>query len=400
MRILHIIPSISPKRGGPSQAVLAMAAAQRSLGLEAAILSTDDDGPTRLQALPLQRWCEVNGVPVLVCGRWSPPVAALREFGIAPSLLHWLAAHLSHYDLLHVHALFSFPSTASMALARQRRVPYILRTIGQLQRWSLARSAGRKQLMLRLIERRNLEGAAALHFTSVAEQQEAADLRLATPSFVLPLGVEPPIAMLPLGVELPPSGASPPAAGRPVQWLFLSRLHPKKQLHHLLEALALLRQRRPAARWRLHIAGDGEPGYTTALRRQANRLGLDPWLQWHGFVAGEAKEALLQQADWFVLPSAAENFGIAAAEALAHGVPVLLSPGVALAPVVLEAGAGHCIDPSPRALAEALQHHALNPPSQTQRQAARRLAAERFSWPAISKALLDHYRTILLPPPL
>lgn len=395
MRILHIIPSISPRRGGPSQAVLAMVAAQRKLGLEAAILTTNDDGPTELQELPLQRWCEVNGVPVFLCRRWSPPVAALREFAIAPSLLPWLDAHLRDYDLLHVHALFSFPSTAAMALARRRRVPYILRTIGQLQRWSLARSAGRKQLMLRLIEWRNLEGAAALHFTSAAEQEEAADLGLTTRGFVLPLGVETPTA------TDPPIGASSSSAtDMPVQWLFLSRLHPKKQLHHLLEALALVRQQNPAARWQLHIAGDGDPTYTAALRQQASHLGLEPCLQWHGFVAGESKEALLHQADWFVLPSAAENFGIAAAEALAHGVPVLLAPGVALAQLVVEADAGHCVDPSPTALAEALQQHALHPPSPARRQAARRLAAERFSWPAITQALREQYRTILFPPPL
>lgn len=397
MKLLHVIPSISPRRGGPSQAVLAMAAAQCRQGLAAAILTTNDDGPALLPDLPVQRWCEVQGVPVFACARWSPPLPPLREFALAPALPSWLWRHIEDYDLLHVHALFSFPSTAAMAIARRRRVPYILRTIGQLQRWSLAQSAGRKRLLWHLIERRNLNGAAALHFTSDAEQQEAADLALATPSFVLPLGVDvPPVPPRALARGSAVEGGA--AVVGPVQLLFLSRLHPKKQLHHLLEALALVRQGNPGARWQLHIAGDGEPAYSAALRQQASRLGLESWLQWHGFVAGGAKEALLHQSDWFVLPSAAENFGIAAAEALAHGVPVLLAPGVALARLVVEAGAGHCVDPSPPELAAALQHHALRPPSPALRRAARRLAAEQFSWPAISEALRGHYRQILTSP--
>jgi glycosyltransferase involved in cell wall biosynthesis len=385
-RVLHVIPSISPRRGGPSQAVLAMVAAQRAQGLAAAIVTTNDDGPSLLQDLAPGRWQWVQGVPVLVWGRWSPPLRVLREFAIAPGLLAWLATHASRYDLLHIHALFSFPSTAAMALARRQQLPYIVRTIGQLQHWSLRQSRGRKRLLLHLIERRNLAAAAALHFTSRAEQQEAAALGLPAPSFVLPLGVDP----------APISQPQPGAPGRPVQLLFLSRLHPKKQLPLLLEALALLRRRCPDAPWHLQIAGAGESTYEVLLRQQAQRLGLDKQLQWHGFVVGEAKRSLLRQADWFVLPSAAENFGIAAAEALAFGVPVLLSPGVALAQQVAQAGAGHCIDPTLPGLVAALMQAVQQPPPESMRQAARDLAAEQFSWSANTTRLLQRYQAAVL----
>lgn len=387
MRVLHVIPSISPRRGGPSQAVLAMAAAQRAAGIDARILTTDDDGPDRLRGLPLRRWHSHQSVPVLLFPRWSPPLAALREFAICPELPLWLWRHVRDQDLLHVHALFSFPSTAAMAAARSRRVPYLLRSIGQLQRWSLRQSAARKRWMLRLIERRNLEGAAALHFTSAAEQREAADLALKAPSFVLPLGVV-------LPDESTSHGSSGPSE-RPVQWLFLSRLHPKKQLPVLFEALALVRQQAPQLLWQLHIAGEGEPAYVQQLHQQAAALEIDDRLRWHGFVAGQAKQVLLDQADWFLLPSAAENFGIAVAEALAHGVPALLSPGVALADQVAEAGAGLRVAPTPEALAQALRTQTCQPPSPLKRQAARRLAKQAFSWPAITQQLLHRYQQIL-----
>lgn len=384
MRVLHLIPSISPLRGGPSQAVLALAAAQRARGLDAVVLTTNDHGDRVLGDLPIGRWCERQGVPVLAFARWSPPIRALREFAVASGLLGGLRRELAATDLLHVHALFSFPSTAGMALARQQQVPYLLRSIGQLNRWSLRQSPGRKRLLLKLVERRNLNGARALHFTSDAEREEAADLGLRPPAIVLPLGVELP--------ELDPP--VPASADREVRWLFLSRIHPKKQLPVLFEALADLQRRQPAARWLLDVAGDGDASYVEQLQQLAQRLGLAERIHWCGFATGDAKAALLARADWFVLPSASENFGIAAAEALAAGTPVILSPGVALAPDVGQAGAGLVCEPEPAALAQALER-ALQPPSAAMVQAARALAAERYSWPAIAAALEQHYEAIL-----
>jgi glycosyltransferase involved in cell wall biosynthesis len=390
LRVLHLIPSISPRRGGPSQAVLAMVAALRQQDVDASIVTTNDDGPGVLADLPLKHWHQHQGVPVLAFPRLSPPLRPLREFAFSPDLLRWLVEHLHQYQLLHVHALFSFPSTAAMAVARRQRLPYVLRSIGQLQHWSLQQSAGRKRLMLRLIERRNLEGAAALHFTTPMEQQEAAALNLGVPSFVLPLGVSIPS----LADQAPVRQCS-----IPVQLLFLSRLHPKKQLPLLLEALAALQHRRPDAHWQLHIAGEGDPVYVESLRQLALRLGISPQLHWHGFVAGARKAALFSSADWFVLPSAAENFGIAAAEALAAGVPVLLTPGVALADQVLQADAGVVAQPSVPALCDALERHCLESPSELQRARARQLAMEHYSWNTIAGELALRYSSILASAP-
>ena len=388
MRVLHLIPSVSPLRGGPSQAVVAMVKAERALGCDARIVTTNDHGPGLLQALPLGRWGEWQGVPLRAFQRWSPPVRPLREFQVAPALAPWLWRELPRWDLLHVHALFSWSTSTGMALARRRRVPYLLRTIGQLNTWSLRQSPRRKRLLLRLVDRRNLQGAAALHFTSTAEQQEVGALGLATPGFVLPLGVDlPPAEALPR--QRPPGGT---------RFVFLSRLHPKKQLPLLFEALANVQGQRPAADWSLTVAGDGDPAYLGQLQQQVRDLGLGPRVRWLGFVAGAAKLELLATADWFVLPSASENFGIAALEALAAGTPVLLSPEVALAAAVAETDAGRLCPAQLEPLTEALLA-CLTPPDPQQRAAARRLAQERFGWEPIARSLLDRYRTYAPPHP-
>jgi len=389
MRVLHVIPSISPLRGGPSRAVIDMVAALRLQEVDATILTTNDHGPGLHPDLVTGRWQQHQGVPVLAFPRWSPPVAALREFAVSPGLSLWLARHLKDYDLLHIHALFSYPSTSAMAQARWAGVPYILRSIGQLSPWSLAQSRGRKRLMLRLIERRNLQRAAALHFTTGAERDEAAALGLAPPSLVLPLGVRGP------GPAAAATGGRDGAA--PVRFLFLSRLHPKKQLEKLLDALALLQRHRPEASWQLAIAGDGEPPYVAALQARTRELGIDARCRWLGFVEGEAKWQLLQAADWYVLPSAAENFGIAAVEALAAGTPVILSPEVAVAADVARCGAGLVCTSDPEALALALGQ-ALERPSLSMRASALNLAQMEFSWSTIALQLRDAYRQVLTSP--
>ncbi len=388
MRVLHVIPSISPLRGGPSRAVIDMVAALRRQGVEAAILTTNDHGPGLHPDLVTGRWQWHQEVPVLAFQRWSPPIAPLREFAFSPGLSLWLARHLRRYQLLHVHALFSYPSTSAMAMARWAGVPYILRSIGQLSPWSLAQSRGRKRWLLRLIERRNLQGAAALHFTTAAERDEAEALGLAPPRLVLPLGVRCPLA--------PAARSSSGNGAEPVRLLFLSRIHPKKQLENLLDALALLQRRSPGARWELTIAGDGEARYVSTLRARTTALGIDGRCRWLGFVEGATKWQVLQQADWYVLPSAAENFGIAAVEALAAGTPVILSPEVAVAAAVARGGAGLVSASDPEALSMALAT-ALKGPSLSMQAAALNLAESDFSWSTIALQLRDAYRQVLTP---
>jgi len=388
LRVLHVIPSISPLRGGPSKAVLEMVGALRQRGIDASILTTNDHGPGVDPSLPTGHWIDRQGLPVIAFPRWSPPVPALREFAFSPDLVRWLKGQIHNYDLLHVHAIFSFPSTWAMREARHASIPYLVRTIGQLSPWSLAQSRSRKIWMLRLIEQRNLNGAAALHFTSGAERDEVAALGLLPPALVLPLGVRLNTRTRHRAQE---EGDGSDGITR---FLFLSRLHPKKQLDRLLEALALLNQQRPDRPWELRIAGQGEPGYERQLRDQAKSLGLGDRCLWLGQVEGERKEQELVDADWLVLPSAAENFGIAVVEALAAGTPAILSPEVAVSELVAAAGAGLLCASTPPELARTLEE-ALGGPSPAIRQAARNLAIKKLAWPAIATSLETTYTDIV-----
>ena len=267
-----------------------------------------------------------------------------------------------------------------MALARRHGTPYVLHSIGQLQRWSLQRSAWRKQLMLKLIENANLRGASLLQATSPLEAED-----------ISRLGLNDRIRVIPLGVP-----SHPPAiqAAKPGQLLFLSRIHPKKRLELLLQALALVRHRQPSLPWTLVIAGSGDAGYVASLQLLSHRLGLEDRCHWAGFVAGPAKLDLLQSSAWFVLPSAAENFAIAAAESLAAGTPVILSPEVGIASEVEQSGAGLICSSDPETLAKTLIE-ALQSSRDRFQIAALNLARQRYSWTAIAADLENVYHSLM-----
>jgi len=386
LKVLHVIPSISPRRGGPSQAAIEMVNALRLRQVDASIVTTNDDCESLLTDLPIGGWTSYGGVPVLAFPRWNPPIGVLKEYIFSSHLNRWLPGNIRNFDIIHVHALFSFPSTVAMMHARRARIPYLLRTIGQLSPWSLAQSKLRKQLMLKLVERRNLDSASLLHFTTTLERDECfTAFGQSFPSLVLPLGVRLP-SLLP--------AAKPKRDG--LRLLFLSRLHPKKQLEVLLKGLALFQSDYPQAIWQLDIAGAGEPAYLASLQKLAVQLNLSHRCRWLGHVQGDAKTSLLQQADWFLLPSAAENFGIAVVEALAAGTPVIVSPQVAVADLIVAAGAGLVCPSDPASICKILLTHYQGPTS-AMRMAARSLAESTFSWGSVADQLEYHYRQILHP---
>ncbi len=398
MKVLHVIPSVAPVRGGPSHAILAMVKALKAQGFDVEIATTNDNGSDLLN-VPLHQRIEYEQVPVWFFPRFSPAIAcgaahgaiaSLQEFTISRHLTTWLWRHLSEYDLLHIHAIFSYPSTVAMAIARLKQIPYIVRPLGQLCEWSLQQSAFKKQAYLTLLELANLNHSRALHFTSKQEQQEVAKLGgLLTTGFILPhgLSIPPPIAnarhRLRQLLQVPPD--------QPVL-LFMSRLHPKKGLDYLIPALGKLAHQR----FTFVLAGSGSREYEAEVDALIVAAGIRDRTYLAGFVADELKDILLQGADMFALTSHSENFGIAVLEALAVGLPVLITPGVALACVVEEYQLGYVSELDSSAIAQCMQHFlSYRQKAKEMGDRARQLILEKYTWNHTASNLIEVYTAIL-----
>jgi glycosyltransferase involved in cell wall biosynthesis len=380
MRILHIIPSISKKRGGPSTAIISMVKALRHEGVDATILTTCDNIEYREFEYPLRQWFCINDVPILIFPILESKLRLINEYLISPSLSLWLYQHIDAYDAVHIHAIFSFSSTVSMLIARQKKIPYIVRTIGQLNAWSLSQSRIKKLLMLSLIEKNNLRNALAVHVTSRSEMNDVKKVYNHKNVLCLELGVD--FENLPLPKQR--------IASKEICFIFLSRIHPKKQLEKLLEAFSILSTEYiQPPRWRLFIAGTGEENYVNSLRKFAKKTGISDSIEWLGHLDGERKLRLLRKCDWYVLPSISENFGLSVVEALANGVPVIVSDGVGISDIILEKKAGFVIGAS-FSLKDALKVAMQGAPIEM-KIAALDLARNRFSWKELGKKLADFY---------
>lgn len=387
MKILHVIPSVSPALGGPTQVVLHLVKALRQCGVDAEIATTNDNGPSLLD-VPLNQRIEYEDVPIWFFPRFSPP---LKEYIFSPSITGWLWQHLQDYDILETHYLFSYASTCAGAIARWQGVPYTVRTMGQLAGWALAQSRLKKQIYAFLIERHNLNRASAIHCTSAGEAEDVRHFGIQTPSITLPLGVELSVAYPQAKQKLHDVYKIPEET--PVV-LFLSRLHYKKRPDLLLHALKKLVQENHD--FHLILAGSGEPDYSAYLTNLVSSLGLAERTSMPGFVMGEEKELLLQGSDLFALPSFSENFGLAVAEAMCHGLPVIVTSGVQIAPEIAAQSAGLVVEGEVDALGSAIFQLLASPSLRRQLgENGKSLATRRYSWKAIASDLASVYTAIV-----
>jgi glycosyltransferase involved in cell wall biosynthesis len=381
MKVLQVIPSVSPVHGGPSRAIIDIEYALAARGIEVTTVTTNDDGDSR--KLPVR--C---GEPVTTpyATRWYFPRTTVF-FKTSIGLGRWLKDNIASFDVVHAHALFSFAPVAAAVLARRTGVPYVLRPLGVLARYGMTQHRPvLKRLSFELIERRLLESAGAVHFTSHAELAEADALGLKCNGVVVPLGIN---------LGRPTKRAITHRNSDTFNLLFLSRIDPKKNIEGLLEAMRLvLSDKRNVV---LNIAGTGDPKYIDTLQALARDLAISDNVRWLGYVDGDKKRDVLATASAFVLASFSENFGIAVVEALAAGLPCLVSRDVAISDEIDGARAGIVVGTTPAEIAagiEKMLSYECDLP--TMSAAASALASSAFSIDAMGRRLEALYHNILM----
>jgi glycosyltransferase involved in cell wall biosynthesis len=353
-------------------AVHGLCRALAARGHDVTVFTTNVDGEGE-SAVPVDAPVPMDGVTVRYFRVGRP-----RRLFRSPAMARRLREEIHSFDVVHVHSSFIWPPWAAAREARRAGRPYLFTPHGMLvPRLIRERGRWRKTVWVRLLEGSLLRQAAGIHVTSRAEAADVAALGFGACRFYL----------VPFGVEVDDTPAEP---ALPPRVLFLGRISWKKGLGVLVDAMAGV----PGAE--LVVAGNDDEGLTGRLRERAAARGLAGRVRFVGPVYGEAKAALLRSAAVFALPSKGENFAVAALEAMAVGLPVVLSEDVGLAADVIESGAGLAVPASPEAVAGALRRVLETPGAREVMGAAgRHLARERFSWESVAARMEDVLREVI-----
>lgn len=366
MRVLSVVTLISPDGayGGPTRVALNQAVALRSLGHEVVVAGAAKGfarTPTDHQGVPLRLFPARHAVP-------GTGFAGLA----APGLGRYLRRALAAADVLHVHLARDLVTLPAAALARRRKVRYVLQTHGMIDA-SAHPLAGPLDAVL---TRPALAGAhAVLHLTA----RERRDL-----SAVARRGL--PFVELPNGVPLPPAtgAAHDPAAP---EVLFLARLHRRKRPLAFARAALELAEAFPAARFALVGPDEGEGPAVAEV------AGAHPRIGWEGPLAPEETSARMARAAVYVLPSVDEPFPMSVLEAMALGLPVVVTASCGLAGFVAEHDAGIVVpDDDHRRLVAAVGGLLAAPQGAGRMGAAGREAVrDRLSMAAVAERLAAAY---------
>ncbi|MEQ8744306.1 glycosyltransferase [Parasphingorhabdus sp.] len=349
--------SFNLEYGGPAFSVSRLGAAIAQLDHDVALWAPDGSATSASSVVKPARGLTLLDGPASDALRMFAPIDFIHDNGI------WLP---------HNHQL--------AALANKFDLPRLVSVRGMTQPWALAHKGWKKKLAWPLFQRRDLESASFLHVTSDEEAENLSRLVSGVPIEVIPNGIDLPIA---------PPGKSNAQAERTA--LFVGRIHPVKGLPNLLKAWAKISPRH----WILQIAGPDEGGHRKQLEALALQLGIVDQIRFVGAVSGATKEQIFRQAEVFILPSHTESFGMAIAEAMANGLPVISTTGSPWQ-ALQDLNMGWWVEPTSDGLAHALSEATSSSTLQLEEKGrfCKAYVSEKFSWPNIADRFVELGMTI------
>jgi glycosyltransferase involved in cell wall biosynthesis len=379
LKILHVIPTLSPASGGPAEALRNLTKAYGEAGVEVEIACQDDP-----KADYIARWT----VPVHATG------ARVNTYGKSPALLEWLQKNVTRFDGVVINSIWTYPSVAASNAARGK-VPYVVFTHGMLDPY-FKRKYPLKHLKKYLywpIQYPVLRDAERVLFTSPLERDLAPQSFWPNnwKSLVVPYGTGEP-AFEPEKQTAAFYEVLPALGGRRYM-LFLSRIHEKKGCDLLVQAFANVAKVHPDID--LVIAGPDQEGLVAKLQQMTRDLGIEARVHWPGMLIGDAKYGAMRNSEAFILPSHQENFGVVVAESLACGRPVLISNQVNIWPEIEEEAVGLVAPDTLEGTEELLRKWLAMPIEKQQEMAAKALPVfrRRYSMTSCAAAIKELFES-------
>ena len=379
MRVLHVITEIKASAGGVSSAVSGLAIAQKKAGLDVAVLAPWYGEPDQESMAKL----ESAGVRIHTFG------PAIGRFGRHPDLKSVTQKAVAGADVVHIAGMWEEIQHRAAREAVRQTVPYVISPHGMLDPWSLRRSKWVKRAALAWRVRKNLNRAAALHFTCAVERDLVAGLKLRPSSLVEPNGLD-----LSEFEDLPPADQfrkhHPTLQNQCPIVLFLSRIDPKKGLDLLIPAFAA-----GPKEAMLVIAGPDLIGYQREVEAMVRQHAIQDRVILTGMLRGRDRVEAMAAATIFALPSYQENFGIVVAESLAAGVPVIISDQVNIHAEITAAGVGGVVPAQIEPLARELRRWLGDEPLRSQAALkCRPFVREHYDWNKIAERWKIHYAQV------
>ncbi|MHB1421804.1 MAG: glycosyltransferase [Gemmataceae bacterium] len=364
MKVIEVVPSIAEEAMGPSYSVPRLSEALAQLGVDVR-LHLLAPAPAAAASYRIHSY---------------PRCRLLWRLGISPAMRRALRREADEVNVIHNHSLWMMPNIYPAQAARGKPCRLVTSPRGTLSAWALAHSSMRKRLIWFLGQRRAVRDSHCFHATAESEFQQ-----------IRSAGLHAPVAIIPNGIEVVPEVIR--SQEGPRRLLFLGRIHPVKGIDVLLRAWGQIEPRFPE--WELRIVGMDEQGYQARMQELAATLGLKR-VSFPGPAYGEYKEEEYKNAHLFVLPTHSENFGMAVAEAVAWGLPAIVSKGAPWAGLE-EKRCGWWIEQGVAPLVDCLAAALALPPRQLGEmgQRGRLWMKQDFSWERVGRMMYETYSWLI-----
>ncbi len=347
MRIVAVVSFYKPAfvYGGPVRSISALCEGLIKAGAQVTVLTTNANGAEAL-TVPTGQPVNVDGVQVYYYPRWGSRLIPFYYY--SPGLKQACQEKIRKFDVVYICGTWTYAMLAGARGALEAGVPFVVSPRGSFMTKAMSQKPLKKHVYLALIERWLINRAAALHCTSRIEQTQLLKWAFRPPSVIIPNSLDlTPYRQVPERGKIRQS-LSISADG--TLSLFIGRLHKEKRLDLIIQAFAMVASRLPKAH--LLIVGPEGDGSGKKAQSQTLELGLGDRIHFFGMLTGADLLQAYVDADLKILCSIRENFAMVVAEAMAVGLPVLLTPEIGLAKEVVKAGAGYCVSPQKEEIAQ------------------------------------------------
>ena len=297
------------------------------------------------------------------------------------------------FDIVYIVSIWNYPVACAAHYCREYKKPYIISPRGLLYPYATGKKSWKKWPYYQLITKKDLHGAKAIHYTTQDEAQKCH----------LPLCLKNRAVVIPHGINLSEFGDLPgkdklrqryPVLKDKKVILFLSRINWKKGLDILVKAYSILAKEQDSIH--LLIVGNDDGGYIRKVKRWVKEYGIEQRVTFTGILTGKEKLEAYAASDIFVLPSYSENFGIAVIEAMACGMPVVISNKVGIYREIEENRAGIVVDTDTESLYKGINLLIKNPELKTEIATnGRRFVQERYDINKVTDMMIQFYNEVI-----